>query len=62
MFGQITYWLALAIPSLIGSLLWVPWHMKDDSWQHLGFSPLWSHRFDQVRGASVDKRGLLLAW
>jgi hypothetical protein len=33
MLAQITYWLAIAVPGRIGSLLYVPWQVKDDFWR-----------------------------
>ncbi len=52
---EITSWLSIAVPSIIGSLLYVPWCVKDGFQKYLGFAPLWSHRFDQIPGAKIDK-------
>jgi hypothetical protein len=53
----IASWLFIALPAILGSLLFVPWQVQDHRSipKHLGMAPLWSHRFDQVPGAKVDR-------
>jgi hypothetical protein len=58
---QLTTWLLLVSPSLIAFLMLAPWRQKNCHLsRHLGFAPIWSHRFHHIPGAAVDRVALML--